>query len=332
MIAAKKPSNVLVQSMFLPALLSRAIDAHKGNFGSVAIVGGDTGMVGAVMLASRAALLCGAGRVYAAFLAENPPSVDTCHPEIMSHSAVTLTNLAKLNCVVIGTGLGQSKTAIELLEFCMVQEVALLIDADALNLVSQHSHLQKLLKNRQTQTIITPHPAEAARLLKSTVMHVQQNRIESAQKLANTFNVVCVLKGAGTLIAKPVNTNASDSNTDDSSASLSSLSVVNSNLVNKNCEWFINTTGNPGLASGGTGDVLSGIIGGLVAQGLDCLQAAKLGVYVHGSAADALVASGIGPVGLTASEIALEVRNQINLLNKLDRKNLELEDALILKI
>jgi ADP-dependent NAD(P)H-hydrate dehydratase / NAD(P)H-hydrate epimerase len=283
--------------MFLPALSSRALDAHKGSFGSVAIVGGDTGMVGAVILASRAALFCGAGRVYAAFLADNAPNVDTCHPEIMLHSAATLTNLMRLNCVVIGTGLGQSKAAIALLEFCTAQEVALLIDADALNLISQHTHLQIILKNRQAETIITPHPAEAARLLNTTVDAVQQNRIESAKKLALKYQVICVLKGAGTIIA------------------------------NKNGDYFINTTGNPGLASGGTGDVLSGIIGSLIAQGLSGLEAAKLGVYVHGAAADALVASDVGPVGLTASEVAQEARHQINLLNKIFYQNLKLEDS-----
>ncbi len=284
--------------MFLPALPSRALDAHKGSFGSVAIVGGDTGMIGAVLLASRAALFCGAGRVYAAFLSDNAPSVDTCHPEIMLHSASTLTNLMQLNCVVIGTGLGQSKAAIELLAFCMAQEVALLIDADALNLISQHTHLQIMLKNRTAETIITPHPAEAARLLNTTTHAIQQDRANYAQGLAYKFQVICVLKGAGSIIA-------------DADGS-----------------WFINTTGNPSLASGGTGDVLSGIIGSLVAQGLSCLEAAKLGIYVHGAAADALVASGIGPVGLTASEVAQEARNQINLLNKLAHRNLKLEDRL----
>ena len=146
-------SKTLVQSMFLPALPSRALTAHKGNFGSVAIIGGDTGMVGAVLLASRAALFCGAGRVYAAFLADKVPSVDICHPEIMLHSAATLTNLTQLNCVVIGSGLGQSKAAVDLLEFCMAQPVALLIDADALNLISQHRHLQEIVKNRQAETV-----------------------------------------------------------------------------------------------------------------------------------------------------------------------------------
>lgn len=284
--------------MFLPALPPRALDAHKGSFGSIAIVGGDTGMLGAVLLAARAALFCGAGRVYATFLAANAPNVDTCHPEIMLHSAATLTNLAALNCVVIGTGLGQSKVAIDLLEFCVAQPVALLIDADALNLISKHAHLQTILKNRQAETIMTPHPAEAARLLNTTVEYIQQTRIKSAQKLAHQFNAVCVLKGAGSIVAEA------------------------------NGTWFINTTGNPGLASGGTGDVLSGIIGSLVAQGLSCIEAAKLGVYVHGAAADALVAGGIGPVGLTASEIAQEARKQINLLNKLSHHNIKLEDIL----
>ena len=284
--------------MFMPALPQRALDAHKGTFGSVAIIGGDTGMVGAVLLAARAALFCGAGRVYAAFLAENAPNVDTCHPEIMLHYAANLTNLAALNSVVIGTGLGQSNAAIKILAFCMAQPITLIIDADALNLISQHTHLQTQLKNRQTETIITPHPAEAARLLNCTLDSIQQNRIEHAKQLAAHFNAVCVLKGAGTIIAAA------------------------------NGEWFINTTGNPGLATGGTGDVLSGMIGSLIAQGLDYFEAAKLGVYVHGAAADALVAAGIGPVGLTASEVAQEARHQINLLNQLAHQHLKLEDLL----
>ena len=281
---AKK--NVLVQSMFEPALSLRAPDAHKGDFGSVAIVGGDNGMVGAVLLAARAALFCGAGRVYAAFLADNALSVDPCHPEIMMKSAATLPNLAQLSCLVIGPGLGQSKAAITLLEFCMAQQAPLLIDADGLNLISQHPHLMALLQHRQAPTVITPHPAEAARLLKTTVEDIQKNRPLSAQNLAYKFQVSCVLKGAGSIIA-------------DADGS-----------------WFMNTTGNPSLASGGTGDVLSGIIASLIAQGLSVLEAAKLGVYVHGAAADQLVAEGVGPVGLTASEVAQEARKQINQLNK----------------
>ena len=205
--------------------------------------------------------------------------------------------------MVIGPGLGQSKAAVDLLEFCMAQHVALLIDADALNLISQHMHLQEIVKNRQAETVITPHPAEAARLLNTSVDDIKKNRVESAKKLAFKFKAICVLKGAGTII-------------------------TSTNIANADSNWFINTTGNPGLASGGTGDVLSGIIASLIAQGLSGLEAAKLGVYVHGAAADALVAEGIGPVGLTASEIAQEARKQINLLNKLAYKNLRIKDNL----
>ena len=272
--------------MFQNTLPPRKNDAHKGTFGSVAIIGGDTGMVGAVLLAARAALHCGAGRVYAAMLCKNAPSVDIFQPEIMLRSPAAITQLPQLNCVVIGTGLGQTNAAIELLEFWLAQNVPLLLDADALNLIASHLHLAQLVISRSAETVITPHAGEAARLLDALAAeHIQQNRTESALKLAKSLNVTCVLKGAGTVCA------------------------------HHDGSWFINTTGNVGLASGGTGDVLSGIIGSLMAQGLSGLEAAKLGVYVHGAAADALVKNGIGPIGLTASEVALEARNVLNALN-----------------
>jgi ADP-dependent NAD(P)H-hydrate dehydratase / NAD(P)H-hydrate epimerase len=283
-------SHLLVQSMFQNALPPRKNDAHKGTFGSVAIIGGDTGMVGAVLLAARAALHGGAGRVYAAMLCKNAPSVDISQPEIMLRSPAAIAKLPQLNCVVIGTGLGQTNTAIELLEFWLAQNVPLLLDADALNLIASHLHLAALVISRNAETVITPHAGEAARLLNDGLLdvsaeHIQQNRTESALKLAKNLNATCVLKGAGTVCAH----------------------------FDGSC--FINTTGNVGLASGGTGDVLSGIIGSLIAQGLSGLEAAKLGVYVHGAAADALVKKGIGPIGLTASEVALEARNVLNALN-----------------
>ena len=272
--------------MFQPALPPRKSDAHKGSLGSVAIIGGYTGMVGALLLAARAALLSGAGRVYAATLANNAPSVDICYPEIMLRSPAALTQLTQLDCVVIGPGLGQSNVAIELLEFWLMQSVPLLIDADALNLISAYPELEALTKDRQAETIIMPHVGEAARLLKTDSENIQLNRTESALKLAAMLNTTCVLKGASSVCA------------------------------HHDGHWFINTTGNPGLASGGTGDVLSGIVGSFIAQGLSGLAAAKLGVYVHGAAADTLVARGVGPVGLTASEVAQEARNIINQLNK----------------
>jgi ADP-dependent NAD(P)H-hydrate dehydratase / NAD(P)H-hydrate epimerase len=280
-------SHLLVTSQLQATLPARNSDAHKGTFGSVAIIGGDTGMVGAVLLAARAALHCGAGRVYAAMLCENAPNVDILQPEIMLRSPAAITQLSQLNCVVIGSGLGQSDTALELLEYWLAQNIPLLLDADALNLISSHLHLAPLVVSRDAETVITPHAGEAARLLDAGLLdvstaHIQQNRTENALKLAKNLNATCVLKGAGTVCAHH------DGN------------------------WFINTSGNVGLASGGTGDVLSGIIGGLMAQGLAGIEAAKLGVYVHGAAADVLVEKGVGPIGLTASEVALEARNIIN--------------------
>lgn len=264
-------------------LPKRAVDSHKGMNGSIAIIGGDKGMTGAALMAARAALLTGSGRTYLSFLDEQAPSVDMQHPEIMVRSPNELSQLKQLDCVVIGPGLGLSKAASILLEFWLAQETKLLIDADALNLIAEHKGLANALKKRRAETVITPHPGEASRLLKHATELDQ--RIESALALAKSLHVTCVLKGAKSVIA------------------------------HHDGRHFINTTGNAGLASGGTGDVLSGIIGSLMAQGLNGLDAASAGVYIHGAAADALVASGTGPIGLTASEVALAARNIINQLN-----------------
>ena len=277
--------HLLVQSMLVNTLPLRNADAHKGTFGSLAIIGGDASMVGAVLLSARAALLSGVGRVYAACLSNNAPSVDMLHPEIMFRKPADLIDLVQLDSIVIGPGLGQSQEAIELLEFWLSQNLKVLIDADALNLIAKHSHLTAICKNRRAETVITPHAGEAARLLGVASEDIQQNRTKSALKLAQILHATCVLKGANTLVAH-----------DDDN-------------------YFINTTGNVGLASGGTGDVLSGIIGSFLAQGLNGLDAAKLCVFVHGAAADALVEKGVGPAGLTASEVAIEARHIINQLS-----------------
>lgn len=284
MIKQTKP-HLLQESMVKQLVPLRKNDAHKGMFGSVAIIGGDTGMVGAVLLAARAALYCGAGRVYAAMLSNSAPSVDIYQPEIMLRSPLAISQLPQLDCVVVGPGLGQSTAAVELLEFWLSQNIAMLLDADALNLIASHLHLASLVISRNAETVITPHAGEAARLLSTNSEHVQKNRIESALELARFLQVTCVLKGAGTVCAQ------------------------------HDGSCFVNTTGNVGLASGGTGDVLSGIIGSFMAQGLTALDAAKLGVYVHGAAADALVEIGVGQVGMTASEVIIEARNVINKLS-----------------
>ena len=282
--------RLLVESMFHHILPPRPRDAHKGSCGSVAIIGGDESMVGAVLLAARAALFSGAGRVYAAMISKNAPVVDVCHPEIMMRSPSALANLRQLDCVAIGPGLGRSVTAIELFIFWLTQpagqDIPMLLDADALNLIAEHAHLADLLKLRQTETVITPHAGEAARLLGVSAEFVQMNRIETALELAKKLNVICVLKGADSVCAYPDGT------------------------------YFINTTGNPALASGGTGDVLTGLIASFIVQGVAPADAAKLGVFAHGLAADNLVANGIGPRGVVASEVLLEMRNVITRLSK----------------
>lgn len=271
----------LLQAQMLAALPSRRRNSHKGMFGNIAVLGGDTGMAGAVLLAARAALLCGGGRVYGGFLG-TPLAVDPLQPELMLRTAHEVAGQARIDCAIVGPGLGQSAAARELVQHWLAQEAALLLDADALNLLAAHAALQQAVRTRQATTVITPHPLEAARLLGCAVEAVQQDRIAAALRLARQFNAVCALKGAGTVCAAP------------------------------DGRWWINTSGNPGLASAGSGDVLSGIIGSLLAQGLDAASATTAGVYLHGAAADMLVRQGIGPVGLAASELASAARHLIN--------------------
>jgi len=282
--------HLLVESMFYHTLPPRQRDAHKGSCGSVAVIGGDESMVGAVLLAARAALYSGPGRVYAAMLSKHAPSVDMLQPEIMMRSPAALAHLKQLDCVAIGPGLGQSVAAIELLILWLTepagQDTPMVLDADALNLVAEHAHLAKLLKGRRAQTVITPHVGEAARLLGTEVEFVLNNRIDTALRLAEAFKVTCVLKGADSICAHHDGT------------------------------LFVNSTGNPALASGGTGDVLTGLVASLIAQGVAPLAAAKLGVFAHGLAADNLVAKGVGPRGVTASEVLHEVRDVLNRLSR----------------
>ncbi len=277
--------HLLLASLFQPALPPRKLDAHKGDAGSVAIVGGDSGMQGAVVLAARAALLMGAGRVYACMLANDKPALDINFPEIMPRTHGSLTQLKQLDVLVIGPGLGQSDAAMVLLAFWLKQSVPLLLDADALNLMAQHPHLLELCRARLVDTVITPHAAEAARLLGSSSVEIQNNRRVSALKLAEMLHASCVLKGAASLCAH--------------------YSGV----------CFVNSSGNPSLAAAGMGDVLSGMVGGFMAQGLTGLDAIKLAVFVHGAAADKLVGEGLGPLGLTASELTVAARSVLNQLN-----------------
>jgi len=264
----------------------RDFATHKGTFGSLAVVGGDTGMCGAAILAARAALHTGAGKVHVALLGEGAPPYDPPHPELMLHPLDTLP-LDTMDALAIGCGMGQRERATRVLRDVLQLDVPKLLDADALNLIAQDPVLAAAVAARGAQgdpCILTPHPLEAARLLGSDAPAVQRDRLAAARALAARLASVVVLKGVGTIVAAP------------------------------DGRLAINPSGNAALASGGTGDVLGGIIGALLAQHLPRYEAALAGVYLHGLAADMLTARGHGPAGLTAGELAPMVRELINRL------------------
>ncbi|HEU4622985.1 MAG TPA: NAD(P)H-hydrate dehydratase [Burkholderiaceae bacterium] len=271
---------------FVGRWLRRDLDSHKGRFGVVTIIGGDTGMAGAAVLAARAALLSGAGRVVLATLA-TLPAYDVMHPELMLRDAQSLaSSMIETGPIVIGPGLGHTAAARALLDRVLNHSSAAVLDADALNLLAHDTSLHTALKRRAgrgQRTLLTPHPLEAARLLETEAHLVQADRIAHALRLAAATSTDVALKGAGTVIAS----------TDG--------------------RYAINPTGNPALATGGTGDVLAGIAGALLAVA-PAAHALRAAVWLHGSAADALVASGVGPIGLAAGELMPEVRRCLNRL------------------
>jgi hydroxyethylthiazole kinase-like uncharacterized protein yjeF len=256
-------------------------NVHKGSYGTLGVVGGGDGMVGASMLAARAALHLGAGKVLVGLAATHRPAVDSQQPELMLRGAADVLERT-LDALVIGPGLGTGETARDLLARALRLATPLVIDADALTLISADAALAAAVNARTTPTIITPHPAEAARLAGVETSDIQANRLEAALRLADRFNAGVVLKGVGSVLAYAGG------------------------------DWAINGSGNAGLASGGTGDVLAGMLGALLAQGIAPADAMSLGVCVHGAAADALVAQGVGPLGLTASELGPAARRLLN--------------------
>ncbi|MDQ2962374.1 MAG: NAD(P)H-hydrate dehydratase [Pseudomonadota bacterium] len=256
-------------------------NVHKGSFGTLGIIGGNTGMVGAAILAGRAALYLGAGKIWVGLAAGRRPAVDWVQPELMLKSANDVLE-AGPDAFVVGPGIGTDETARGLLARALAQHVPLVLDADALNLIAIDAELARIVSARETPTAITPHPAEAARLLATGTAQVQSDRLAAALALVGKFRAGVVLKGAGSVLA----------------------------FVDG--AWAINASGNAGLASAGTGDVLAGMIGALLAQGIDMRDALQTAVCLHGAAADALVADGIGPAGLTASELAPAARRLLN--------------------
>lgn len=266
-----------------PWLPPRPADCHKGDFGSVGILGGAPGMAGAAMLAARAALRLGAGRVFAGLLDERL-AVDCAGPEVMFCGPDRCLAIEAPGCLVAGPGLGGGGTARQWLAAALDRDLPLLLDADGLNLLAGDAQIRKALKARRQPSVLTPHPGEAARLLGTDSARVQADRRGSIAALVEELGCVVALKGAGTLIASP------------------------------DGRLWRNGTGNPGMASPGMGDVLSGMIGALLAQGLGAEEAAIAGVWLHGAAADALVAAGTGPVGLTAGELPDAARRLLNQL------------------
>ena len=268
-------------SSFAGRLKPRPQNSHKGTYGSAGILGGSPSMVGAAFLASMAALKLGTGRVYLGLLDPQAPTFDPLQPELMLRRPQALLQTA-LSALACGPGLGVSLEASELLEAAIGLDLPLVLDADALNLISSEGNLQVALASRSQPAILTPHPAEAARLLECSTAEVQVDRIAAAQEIAGHFNCHVALKGCGTVIA------AVDG------------------------RWWVNSTGNPGMAAAGMGDVLTGLIVALLAQGWPAEAALLAGVHLHGAAADRLVASGIGPVGLTAGEVIDATRSVFN--------------------
>lgn len=265
---------------FLADLPQRHHATHKGSYGSLAVLGGYDGMIGAPLLSARTALMHGAGRVYVGFVAHDAPAWDPVHPELMLRHAEGI-DLAAMQAVAIGPGLGTSAAAAACLSRVLAMEnTPLVLDADALNLLAAEPSLAERVRARPGPTVLTPHPLEAARLAGCDVQRIQSDRLASARALARHFGATVVLKGSGSVV-------------DDGSRA------------------WINTTGNAGLATAGTGDVLTGAIGALLAQGMSATSAALAGVWLHGRAAERCVSEGTGPAGLTASELLPAMRNEL---------------------
>jgi len=274
-------STAQISALFEP----RDPQGHKGSFGCVAILGGARGMTGAAILAGRAALKTGAGKVMVGLAqAPMPTAYDSGSPELMLHEAEELLEIAHtMDAWAAGCGLGTSRQALDWLRQLFIRRSAapLVLDADGLNAIASGEISPTWGRG---EIVLTPHPAEAARLLGIETKQVQTDRTAAAIALAAKYNAWVILKGSGTIVCAP------------------------------DLSWQINMTGNVGLATAGSGDVLSGMLVSLLAQGIPMQTAVPAAVWLHGAAADRLVQQGIGPIGLTAGELAdaaRAIRNQV---------------------
>ncbi|RJQ47789.1 MAG: NAD(P)H-hydrate dehydratase [Gammaproteobacteria bacterium] len=271
------PAAVRLTRENLPRLKLRARDSHKGDYGRVLVIGGDHGMAGAARLAAEAAARVGAGLVYVATRAAHASYISAQRPELLCYGVENAEQLQplleKADVIAIGPGLGQSPWALELFNAALRTSLPLIVDADALTLLAQHPCAR-------ANWILTPHPGEAGRLLNCAGSVIQRDRYHAVRELQAKHGGVAVLKGAGTLIA----------------AESAPVGVC--------------TAGNPGMASAGMGDVLTGVMAGLSAQGMTLADAARLGVSLHAQAGDE--AAQRGERGLLASDLFAPLRALVN--------------------
>lgn len=275
--ATVEPAARLIDLQQLRGRLApRSQNTHKGDFGCVLVVGGGDGMAGAVRLAGEAALRGGAGRVAVSTSRENKVAVASGCPELMVHGIDDrgeLTELVKrADIIVAGPGLGQGDWSQAMLAAVLESRCPKVIDADALNLLARDPV-------KQQNWILTPHPGEAGRLLGVSTAAIGANRFAAAEKIASFYGGVCVLKGSGSLVTAE----------DATSVCLG---------------------GNPGMSAAGMGDVLTGVIAALLAQGLELRAAAELGVCIHSAAGDR--AAGVSPRGLLARDLMPYIRECVN--------------------
>lgn len=278
--------DLIRESIIHKQLKPRQRNSHKGSFGWLLAIGGNSSMSGAVRLCGEAALRSGAGKVTLATNPEHAAFVNLACPELMvrgvKRGKQLQTLLGQVNIIVIGTGLGQTSWSEDLFKTCMQTELPIVLDADGLNILARlYPEMGQSKQLPRGRWILTPHPAEAGRLLGCSPKDVQQDRVGIAIQLAQRFDATVVLKGCGTVVA------------------------------DKEGRYGICPLGNPGMSSAGTGDVLAGVIGAMVAQGLSLWQAARVGVVVHAHAGD-LAAGLIGERGLIASDLIDQLPGVLN--------------------
>ena len=273
-----EPIATTINDADLDILAPRPRDAHKGHFGHLMIIGGGPGMPGAARLAGLAALRTGAGKVTLAVDISNVDAVAAGAPELMVYPVEEPEDMDMIienaQVLAIGPGLGREARGWKLVQAGLHARLPTVLDADALNLIAAATPLQL------PHTILTPHPGEAARLLNCETLDVVSDRQRAARELARRFDAIVVLKGAGTLVARP------------------------------NGELRLCEAGNPGMATAGMGDVLTGVIAALLAQGAEPWEAACTGVLVHARAGDR--AADFGERGIIASDVIEELRAVVN--------------------